>query len=130
MNRRTYLFLVVGAVGLVFTGCAAALLAGGVAAGAGTVLYVKGDLQTTIERPYDDVWDASLEGIRALGLRPSRRDKGAEKGVIKTRRLDGKSVTILVYPQTRRTTKLSIRVGTFGDEESSLEILKAIEAKL
>jgi len=130
MNRRIHLFLVIGAVGLVFTGCAAALVAGGVAAGAGTVLYVKGDLETTLERPYDNVWDASLEGIRALGLRPSRRDKGAEKGVIKARRLDGKTVTILVYPLTMKTTKLSIRVGTFGDEESSREILTAIEAKL
>lgn len=130
MKRHIHLFLFVCGVGLLFTGCAAALLAGGVAAGAGTVFYVKGDLEITLDHPYEAVWQASLDGIKSLGLRASKREKGTEKGVIKTRRLDGKTVTILVFPLTQKTTKLSIRVGTFGDEESSREILKAIQAQL
>ena len=91
---------------------------------------MKGDLETTFDRSYDDVWEASLEGIQSLGLRPWKKEKEAKRGVIKTRRLDGRTVTIFVIPLTNRTTKLSIRIGAFGDEEGSREILKAIQAKL
>ena len=130
MRRQILTLLLACGAGLLFTGCAAALLAGGVAAGAGAVFYVKGDLETTFDRSYDDVWEASLEGVQSLGLRAWKKEKGAEKGVIKTRRLDGKTVTIFVFPQTNQTSKLSIRIGAFGDEEGSREILKAIQAKL
>ncbi len=130
MTRAARLLAVIVAAGLLYAGCAAVLLAGGAAAGAGTVLYVRGALEATYDQPYDVVWQASLDGIKSLGLRPTKRDKGPAKGVIKTRRLDDKPVTIIVSPLTQKTTKVSIRVGTFGDEVSSTEILEAIEAKL
>jgi len=130
MIGQLRLLTVVCVIGLLFTGCAAALIAGGAAAGAGTVLYVGGDLESSFERSYDDVWQASLDGVKSLGLRPTKRDKQPKRGLIKTRRLDDKLVTIKVIPQTKNTTKVSIRVGTFGDKESSKEILEAIQSRL
>lgn len=130
MNGHVRLIAVVCAAGLLLTGCAAALVAGGVAAGAGTVLYVQGAMEATYDRSFDDVWQASQDGIKSLGLRPTKRDKSPTKGILKTRRLDDKPVTIVVRPLTEKTTKLTIRVGTFGDEVTSREILEAIDSQL
>lgn len=122
--------LLILGIGLVISGCAPALIAGGAVAGAGTALYVRGEMNTTIDSPYDNVWRATLDGLNDLGMRPTIRDKQANKATIQTRRLDGKTVRIKITPYTKRTTNVSVRVGTFGDEASSKEIMDAIIAQL
>lgn len=121
------LFILCAVIGSVSLGCAAAVVGGGAA---GTVLYMKGDLEKTIHAPYDQVYEAGLSGLKDLGLDVAETGKGTEKASIKSRRLDGKPIRINIAPQTKETTRISIRVGTFGDEQSSREILDAIEAHL
>lgn len=126
MKERQVLFILCGIAALM-TGCAAALVGGGVA---GSIFYVKGDLEKTIHASYDQVYDASLAGLKDLGLEVTETGKGTEKASIKSRRLDGKTIRINITPQMGKTTNISIRIGTFGDERSSREVLDAIEARL
>ena len=63
MNRKTVALLSITAVlGLTLSGCVAALIVGG-AAGVGGALYAKGDLESTVDYSYDQVWEASLKGL-------------------------------------------------------------------
>jgi len=106
------------------------LVAGAVGGAAGGALYVRGDLEALMDNPYDKVWVASQAGLKDLGLGTKKARKGPEKATIESYRLDGKKITIRITPQTKDRTKLSIRVGTFGDEVTSREIYDAIKAHL
>jgi hypothetical protein len=116
--------------GCLVTGCGAVLVAGAVGGAAGGVLYAKGDLEALADNSYNEVWEASQAGLKDLGLGISTAKELPQKAVIEARRLDGKEITITIRPQTKERTKLSIRVGTFGDEASSREIYDAIKAHL
>ena len=111
-------------------GCGPALIAGGAAVGAGTVMMAQGEVYSEFARPMDDVWKASLAVLKDLDLQIWDKDKRPSRGLIKARRLDGSPITIRLSPETRRTTKVAIRVGTFGDEDTSKLILDEIAGRL
>jgi len=131
MKAKLGIWILIGVSGLLMTGCATALIAGGAAAaGVGTVLYSKGDLETTLHSSQEEVWQACREGLQDLGLKVEKENQKPTKSILKSRQLDRKPVTLVIIPRTSKTTRLSIRVGTFGDEDASREILEAIEARL
>lgn len=111
----------------VFSGCVA-VVAGGV--GAGTVAYVRGDLQTKIEAPHSAVYQASQSAVESLGFALVEQKEDAVSGEIIARTSQDRRVRIQTQEETSETTGLSIRIGTFGDEELSRRILREIEGNL
>jgi hypothetical protein len=121
--------LVVAPVGLF--GCAAAAVgAAGAAAGAGALAYSKGNLETTVQAPLDKTWQATLAATDDLGLTVAEQQSDAFHGHLVASQVKGGDVKIDLSKQTPDVTKVSIRVGTFGDEQQSLAILRKIRANL
>jgi hypothetical protein len=99
------------------------------AAGAGTVAYVRGDLQATLDADYGDALKATRAGLDRMqyGVVSERGDALAGEFIARTA-LDQK-VQVRVTKESDKTTKIRIRVGIFGDEEISRALLDAVKAR-
>lgn len=100
------------------------------AAGAGTVAYVKGELEASLDASYRGVVNASGRAIDALELHKISENGDATRTVIVARTADDRRVHITVNKVADSLTKVSIRVGTFGDETLSRTILDRIKQAL
>ena len=101
-----------------------------VGVGAGTVAYVRGDLQTVESKSLDDVYEAAEKAIKELGLNVTKKTKDAMSATIVARDAQDKKITIKLSASTEETTKLSIRIGVFGSETKSRRIYEEIKKNL
>lgn len=126
---RKWLFLSVMLAGLVgLQGCA--LVVGAAAGGAG-VAYLKGEAKKIYDAPIERVYKATLTAVRDdLGLIVYESHLAGMEGEINSRRWDDKKVKIDLKALTERTTRVKIRVGTWGDEEYSGLIFSKIDKRL
>ena len=127
--RKVKIFAVVLLLGgVVFIqGCLAVAAAG---LGVGTVAYVKGDLESVEAANLDDVYKATEKAIDELELAATKKSKDAMSAVIVARDAQDKKVTIKLSAAEEKTTKISIRVGTFGSEAKSRRIYDQIKKNL
>jgi hypothetical protein len=107
-------------------GCAAAL----VGAGAGTVAYIRGDLEAVVESNIDATYQASVKALGQLEITPTSKAKDALTAKIVGRDADDKKVTIKLARTADNLTKLSIRIGLIGDETKSRIIYEQIKKNL
>ncbi len=112
------------------SGCAALLLTGGAAAGAGTFAYVKGKLKASESAPLPKVYDASLAAMQNLEFAVTTQEKDALSARIVARAVGDKKVQVNLKKATEGVTEIRIRVGTFGDESTSRLILDKIRSRL
>lgn len=109
------------------TGCVAVVAAG--AAGAG-VAYVRGTLEANLEHDLEDVFKASQRALADLEFaKINDRKSGVDAQLVARTALD-KKVEIKLEKVTPRTTKVTVRVGVFGDETLSTTILEKIRSRL
>ena len=106
------------------TGCA--LLVGG-AAGAGTVAYLEGDLESTEDITLNRLWDAVQKAVEDLEFDVESKDKDALAAKLVARSADDKDIRIDLKRKTDKMTEIKIRVGKIGDESRSLKILEEIK---
>ncbi|MFP6903446.1 MAG: DUF3568 family protein, partial [Verrucomicrobiia bacterium] len=118
--------VVVGFVGVTQTGC---LVAAAIGAGAGAVMYTKGDLEVTSTKSFDEVYAAVEQTCKELNFEVQKNEKKAFTGRI-TARSDFGNVTFDVKSKSTELTSLSIRVGIFGDREASNLIYAKLKPKL
>jgi hypothetical protein len=112
---------------VVHTGCVAVAAAG--AAGAG-VAWIRGSLETNLDRDLDRVYQATQKAVRGLEFAVvSERKSAVDSEVIARTALD-KKVEIRLKQVGSGATHISIRIGIFGDEDLSLTILDRIKAGL
>jgi hypothetical protein len=109
------------------SGCVA-VLAG--AAGAGTVAWVQGRLDATLNAGFDDTEKAANRAIKQLQFAMINEHKDALNAELKARTSEDKEIKIKVIRVTDTATQVQIRVGLFGDEGQSLAILDKIKANL
>jgi hypothetical protein len=130
--RKERVFLILALVGtaVLAQGCAVALVGAGVAAGAGTVAYLRGDLEAVEPKNIDTVFEATEKAVEELGLKVSKKTKDKMSAVIIARDAQDKKITIKLRAAAEGGTKLSIRVGGFGDETKSRLIYQKIREKL
>lgn len=98
--------------------------------GAGTIAYVRGDLQAVESASIDEVYEATLKALKELELLPTRKTKDALGAEITTYDAQDKKVTIKLKSEAEGTTKLSIRIGVFGSEMKSRLIYQKIHDNL
>lgn len=125
-KRVFVIVLLVGTVGLV-GGCMVVAVGAGAA---GTVAYVRGDLEAVESKKLDAVYEATLKAVDELELNVTKETKDALSAVIVTRDAQDKKITIKLSATTDDTTKLSIRVGLFGSETKSRLIYQKIHENL
>ena len=109
--------------------CGCMLVAVGAGA-VGTVAYVKGDLEAVEAKDLDTVYAAALKAADELGLKVTKESKDAMSAEIIARDAEDKKVTIKLKKTADNTTKLSIRIGVFGNERKSRLIYQAIQDNL
>ena len=101
-----------------------------VAAGAAGAAYVNGDLEATLEASPEKVVHASEAALKEMDVSVQSSDATAIDGRVVGRTALNKKVEITVKRETDRTSKISIRIDTFGDESLSRQIYEKIKAKL
>ena len=126
MQRVLLTILIIGTAYL-SQGCMLAVVGVGAA---GTIAYVRGDLQATESESIDVVYEASLKALEELELHVTSKSKDALAAQITTFDAQDKKIKIKLKAATDRTTKLSIRIGTFGSETKSRLIYQKIRDNL
>ncbi len=127
--RRNVFFLTVLLLGTAFIiqGCWYVAVGAGAA---GAVAYIKGDLEAVEPHDIDAVYAATKKAVAELGLSVTTDSKDALSAMIVGRDAQDKKVTIKLRKTAEGTTKLSIRVGTFGSETKSRLIYQQIHDHL
>jgi len=108
----------------------ALLVGGAAAAGAGTVAYVRGELRSTEDAPFERAWTAAQRALRDLEMPVTAQEKDGLSGRIIARAAGDRKVTVRLRKVTGTTTEIRIRVGTWGDEAASRQILESIQRRL
>ena len=120
------LFLVLGTT--VFSGCALFLIGAGVAAGAGGVAYVNGELKVDDSVTVDRAWSATQAAVHDLQFKVTSSQKDAFAGTLVSLRADNTKVVIHLVRQTDQVTEVRIRIGIFGDEALSRLVYDKIKS--
>ena len=128
MRVRQVLLIIlsVGAAGLL-QGCLVAAVGLGAA---GTIAYVRGDLEAVESAKLDVVYDAALKSLDKLDLKVTMKSKDVLSAVIVARDAQDKKITIKLKALTEEATKLYIRVGVFGSETKSRLLYQEIHESL
>ena len=113
---------------ITFAGCAALLVGG--AAGAGSVVYVKGQLKENMTAPVAAVHNASISALKELNLPIIEDNKDKLSAKIKSKVANGDDVWIEIESVTAESSKITIRVGILGDQQKSRQILDGIRRHL
>jgi hypothetical protein len=112
---------------LSFAACCQGCVAVAVGLGAaGTVAYIRGDLESTESKNIEVVYSAALQATEQFQLSLISKSKDALSATIVARDAQDSKITIKMTSVSEQTTKLSIRVGTFGDETKSQQIYQKI----
>jgi hypothetical protein len=125
--KRVLLILTLIGIAVVGQGCIA--VAVGVGA-AGTIAYVRGDLEAVESHSLDEVYEATLEAVKELELQSVYKTKDALTATITAYDAQDKKVKIILKKTADQITKISIRIGTFGSETKSRLIYQAIQDNL
>lgn len=108
-------------------GCAAILVG---TAAVGTYAYVRGDLDAPLDASLENSLAASNKAIEQLKFAKVSEKSDALQAIIITRNAADKKIELRLEKTTDKTSKVKIRVGTFGDEHLSISILEKIKANL
>jgi hypothetical protein len=106
-----------------------ACVAAAVAAGVAGIAYVNGDLEATLGATPQKVIEASQAVLKEMDVPIVSKDASAIDGKV-IGRTSQRKIEITVQRETDTTSKISIRIDTFGDERLSRQILEKIQAKL
>lgn len=110
-----------------FSGCGVLILGG---AAAGTAGYVSGDLNATVDGGFQSVIDAADSAIRENSITQVSKDVTLHSAVYELRTLQDDKIILTINRATRDLTNITIRVGVFGDEPLSHNVLKEIETRV
>lgn len=126
-NKQVFLIILLVGSMVLLQGCVVAAVGLGAA---GTIAYVRGDLQAVESESIDDVYEATLKALKELELLPTRKSKDSLGAEIITYDAQDKKITIRLKSAAEKTTKLSIRIGVFGSETKSRLIYQKIRENL
>lgn len=112
---------------ILLSGCAAVLVGG---AAAGTVAYVRGDLEAVVDHSVDETFDAAVKAMNQLDLSIISRDHDKLTGKIVARDSEDSKITVTLKSRETGNTELRIRVGVFGDEALSRRIYDQVRENL
>jgi len=131
MNRSVpCVLLILLIVPFLLGGCAAALVAGGVGVGAGTIAFIKGELESTETASLDRAWAATHRAVEELEFAIKEEKKDALNARLLAKDSRDRNIDIRLERQDTNRTTVRIRIGLFGDEDDSHLILRRIRENL
>ncbi len=123
---RHILLLMLVVVAICAQGCIVAAVGAGAA---GTVAYIRGDLEAFDAKRLDAVYAASKQAVQQLELTLTRDSKDATSALIIARDAQDTKITIKLNVTEEGPTAMSIRAG-FGDETKSRIVYDKIKENL
>ena len=93
------------------------------AVGAAGYAYAKGELKSTEPAPLDRTWDATVAAVKELQFPIVEQSKDALEARMVAKNAEDKDIRIKLKKVADNSTELHVRVGAFGDEAVSHEIL-------
>lgn len=129
MRRIGAAVLLCGTLGLVMAMQGGCILAAAGAA-AGTVAYVKGDLEADLNGDVPRVIEATKAAMNDLKLPIVESNSSSLEGYVEARIGADNKARIHVKAKSDKVSRVAIRVGTFGDEAQSNQIMDKIKANL
>ena len=115
---------------LMSAGCAAVVFLGGAAAGVAGYKYYEGALEVVYESPFMETWDATLRALDRMDIEITDKKHDLTAGKINAMGSDLKEITLSFKYISTEETKVSIRVGIFGDERASDAIKEEIRREI
>jgi hypothetical protein len=125
--RRSLIAVIICVSAWLGYGCTALVVGG--AAGAGAVAYVRGELTAVEDVSLDQAWSAAKQAMSDLEFSVTSAEKDAFDGKLIARGASDKKIVVKLERQSDAVTEIRIRVGTFGDEAMSREILEKIKKR-
>jgi len=101
-----------------------------VGAGAGTVAYVKGDLEVVRPEGVAEVYEATKAAVAQLEYVTTESSKDATSAMVVARDSKDDKIKIKLEATPEGPTSISIRIGTWGDERRSNIIYNKIVENL
>ena len=116
---------------LVFnSGCFLVAVGAAGAAGAGTVAYIRGELDASVAGDVDRVAHAVNTALQQLQFAKIAEGKSKVDAAITARTGQDKKIEIRLNRTADDLTRVRIRISTFGDESLSRLLLEKIKANL
>jgi hypothetical protein len=129
-NIRITLLLLGVLIMMVASGCTVALFGAGAGAGVAGATYVMGKLEDEVDAPVPKVQQATVAALKSLEL-PVDKERGDKLGAeLESETADHKKIWVSINSLPSSRSKIVIRVGLFGDETHSRQILEAIRTRL
>ena len=127
--KKIGIWIVLGGMTLFGAGCLGVAVVGGTAA---TAVYLNGELSYAVSAPMEKVWKASEAVMVDKKMKATEKsiDNLDRNRVIKGKTREDKDFQISLEAKDKDVTVIKVRVGYFGDQEKSLEIVEAIEQKV
>ncbi len=126
-RRLAGVYSIVAVITVCSQGCALAIA--GLAAGAGGVAYVRGEVERVYPVPIEVAQDAVLAALAELNLLVTHQAGDHLTGSIEVRMASGDHVKIALR-SFGASTAINLRVNTFGDETMSLDIFSRIDRQI
>ncbi len=109
-------------------GCLA--VAAGAVVGAGAYAYHAGKLNARLDASLDRSFEATRTALTDMGFTELSTAKDALTAHATAETADAKEVTVHLEKVADDATDISIRIGAFGDERKSTEVLAKIRERL
>lgn len=127
LQIRSALFAALVPLALLMSGC---LVVAAGAAGAGTVAYIRGELDATVSASLDRMDVAANAALQELQFVKVNESRDALAADITARTALDKKISIRLTKTGDTMTRIQIRVGLFGDETVSRTLLDQIRDNL
>jgi hypothetical protein len=127
MKNRWLMATLMAAALALTSGCALFVVGAAAGAGAGAYAYVNGELKETEGVSYDTACNATLAAMNDLQYAVVSKPKDAAAATITARTATDKKIVVTLTKQSATSTEIRIRVGTFGDEPLSRQLLDKIK---
>ena len=125
--KSSFIFIGFSLATAILSGCWAAVGAG---AGASTVAYIDGSVKDNVDASLESVHSAALKACEELQYKVTSESKDAKTVEIIARTGKDEKIKIDLAFLTEKATEVKIRVGVFGDEALSIDLLEAIKKSL
>jgi len=115
---------------VLITGCAAVVVGAGAGAGVGAYAYSKGEMKSVEAASLDKVYNAVEKTVTEMNFVVESKSKDYLVAEVICKGAGDKTIKIKLKFVTDKTTEVRIRVGFWGDENFSYQILKKIRDNL
>lgn len=125
--RGLLVAMVLAGVALTQAGC---LLVAAAGATAGAVAYVKGDLEGVVDASVEQTVAATKAAFEEMKMPVMSAYSAGPQGEVQARVGTDNKAVVELRSYGEKSTKVTIRVGTFGDETLSRTIYEKIKANV